>query len=474
MLIRQVYDECLAQAAYLIGCQVTGEAIVIDPERDVDRYVRLARENGLRLVAAAETHIHADFLSGTRQLAESYGTRVYLSGEGGEDWSYRWPNAPRADGPYDVTILRGGDHFSIGNVAIEARHTPGHTPEHLCFLVTDTGIGATEPLGIVSGDFVFVGDVGRPDLLETAAGVVGAKDGAARELAASASAILELEDYLQLWPGHGAGSACGKALGSVRQSTLGYEKRVNPALRLAGTPGFIDFVLADQPSPPLYFGRMKRENRDGPPLLDRLPAPPMVAPAELGAEVVIVDTRPTKNFAAGHLPGSISAPFGAPLPAVVGSYVEPGEPVALVVSPDRAEEAARVLARIGLDDVVATIEPRALRSVALEKLGQVDADTLADTLDETVVLDVRTPDDHAKGLIAGARNVPYTRLREHTETLPRDRRIVAYCETGSRSTFAASFLVREGFDAANVRGGVAAWVASGRSLVAPLGTRNPA
>ena len=170
MLFRQVYDERLAQYAYLIGCQRTGEALLIDPERDIDRYLELARAEHLRIVAVTETHLHADFLSGAREFAERVPIRLYLSDEGDEDWKYEWAK----NGNYDVTFLKDGDTFTIGNIEVKAVHTPGHTPEHMSFMITDRGGGASEPMGMVTGDFVFVGDLGRPDLLETAAGQVGA------------------------------------------------------------------------------------------------------------------------------------------------------------------------------------------------------------------------------------------------------------------------------------------------------------
>ena len=260
MFFRQVYDSALAQAAYFIGCQRTGEAIVIDPARDIDRYVALANDEGFTIVAAADTHIHADYLSGVREFVERLGKRGYVSDEGGEDWRYLWPR----DGD-DVVRLRHGDTFSIGHIDFRAAHTPGHTPEHLSYFVTDRGGGAEEPMGICTGDLLFVGDMGRPDLLDTAAGHVGTSEPAARALAESARALLALEDYLQVWPGHGAGSACGKALGAVPQTTIGYERRRNPALMRAGdADGFVDFILAGQPEPPPYFARMKKDNREGP------------------------------------------------------------------------------------------------------------------------------------------------------------------------------------------------------------------
>ena len=223
MLFRQISDDRLAQYAYLIGCQQTGEALIIDPERDIDRYIDIATAEGLKIVAVTETHIHADFVSGALEFAER-GVDVYLSDEGDEDWKYGWASRP------NVTLLKSGDTFPVGKIQIEAVHTPGHTPEHMSFLVTDYGGGANKPMGLISGDFVFVGDVGRPDLLETAAGNVGAQEPSAKKLYASIQEFLKLPDYMQLWPGHGAGSACGKALGAIPESTVGYEKMFNANL----------------------------------------------------------------------------------------------------------------------------------------------------------------------------------------------------------------------------------------------------
>ncbi|MCA9565738.1 MAG: MBL fold metallo-hydrolase, partial [Myxococcales bacterium] len=251
MFMRMVYDDKLAQAAYLIGCQKTGEAIVIDPERDVDRYIDLAKQNGLRIVATAETHIHADFVSGSRELAERVGAKVYVSDEGDADWKYQWLDKKVAGGSYDYQLLHDGDTFSVGNIDFQVIHTPGHTPEHIVFLVTDRGGGATEPIGVATGDFVFVGDLGRPDLLESAAGIAGMMEPSARRLYGTLKTLDKIPDYVQVWPAHGAGSACGKALGAVPMSTVGYEKRFNPAIKAASSEqNFVDFILSGQPEPP--------------------------------------------------------------------------------------------------------------------------------------------------------------------------------------------------------------------------------
>lgn len=475
MYMRLLYDERLAQAAYLFGCQRTGEAIVFDPERDVDRYESVAAQAGLRIVAVAETHVHADFLSGARELAERTGCRVYASGEGGE-WRARWLDGRRDGGAgggggaggrgYDHTLLRDGETFTVGSIEFTALHTPGHTPEHMCYLVTDRGSGATGPMGMVSGDFLFVGDLGRPDLLETAAGEIGAAEPAARDLFRSVGRIAALPDYLQVWPGHGAGSACGKALGAVPQSTLGYERRFNPALRAAGSESaFVDFILSGQPEPPLYFARMKRENRDGPAVLGNLPRPRPVAPAELrGTDpraTAVIDTRPWDAFRRGHIKGSILAPLDGMFINVVGAYVQPRQEIVLVAPEHAIEPAVRLLVRIGLDRVVGFADASTLERDrdGLVEADEVTAAGLATILGErsTFVLDVRSGAEFAQGHIPGAVNAPYARLPEHIDTLPRDRHIYVNCRSGARSARAVAFLKSRGFRVTNLAGGYLAW-----------------
>lgn len=463
MLFRTVYDDRLAQAAYLIGCQKSGEALVIDPERDVDRYIELARAHNLRIVGAAETHIHADFLSGTRELAEKTGCRVYLPGEGGPDWTYAWLDSKRGGGSYEATLLSDGDVFSVGKIEVRAVHTPGHTPEHVMFVVTDRGGGATEPIGIATGDFVFVGDLGRPDLLESAAGQRGVKEGFARQLNDSAVKFLEWPDYLQVWPAHGAGSACGKALGAVPTSTVGYERRFNASLAYAGREReFVDFILSEQPAPPLYFARMKQQNRDGVPLLGELPRPERQSPAALrdlgpGA-VVVLDTRPWAEFRDGHLPGAIWSPTNVQFPMVAGSYIEPEDDVVLVCEPNLVEELTRVLVRIGLDRVVGWAPPEAVAEAGgLERVPEITAEAFAGHETERFVLDVRNEHEHEAGAIEGSVNIAHTRLAPRVGELPRDEPIVCHCRSGVRSAAATSFLRRRGLDVTNLAGGYVAW-----------------
>ena len=454
MLLRQIFDPKLAQYAYLIGCQQTGEALLIDPERDIDRYVELADSEGLRITAVTETHIHADFLSGAREFADRFGVALYLSDEGDADWKYEWVQ----DGDYEVQLLKDGDSFRIGNVEIQALHTPGHTPEHVSFMVLDHGSGASEPMGIATGDFVFVGDLGRPDLLESAAGQVGAMEPSARTLYRSVQDFLELPDYLQLWPAHGAGSACGKALGAVPSSTVGYEKRYNAAIGSArgSEQEFVAAILEGQPEPPLYFARMKRLNKQGPPLLGELPVPARISAESLAGLVgesgaVVIDTRLDRRaFMQGHLPGALYAPLDKSFPTVVGCYVLPEEEIHLIVEEERTEEAVRDLVRIGYDRVVGCAPPETLAEVAsIRELGSTPIVDFGDVRKlmgrpEIQVLDVRRAAEYTSGHVPHALNIAHTRLLERVDEVPEDKELLVYCRTGSRSAVAAAMLERAG------------------------------
>jgi hydroxyacylglutathione hydrolase len=260
MIVKRFYDEKLAQASYLIGCAATGEALVVDANRDLDQYLEMAEAEGVRITHVSETHIHADYVSGSRELAQRTGAQLYLSDEGDENWKYAFAEEAGA------ILVKDGDHFQVGNIRIAVMHTPGHTPEHISFLVTD-GAAADRPIGALTGDFVFVGDVGRPDLLEKAAGVTGTMEAGARVLFHSLERFKEQPDYLQIWPGHGAGSACGKGLSSIPTSTVGYERLFNWAFQIDDEEEFVAAVLEGQPEPPKYFAEMKRINKVGPAIL---------------------------------------------------------------------------------------------------------------------------------------------------------------------------------------------------------------
>ncbi len=469
MLMRMIYDEKLAQAAYLLGCQRTGEAIVVDPERDVDRYVDLARQHGLRITAVAETHIHADFLSGARELAERVGAKVYISDEGDADWKYQWLNRKSGGGSYSHQLLKHGDSFRIGGIELKAVHTPGHTPEHIAFLVTDLGGGASEPMAMITGDFIFVGDLGRPDLLESAAGQVGAREPSAQRLYETVKSLDDLPDFLQIWPAHGAGSACGKALGAVPTSTLGYERRFNSAMLAATSQkAFVDFILAGQPEPPLYFARMKRDNKLGPKVLGRLPTPARLSHDDLDSidptKVAVIDTRSWDQFRTAHLPGSLFIRQVSSFPSDAGSFIGENEPIYLIVEHARLDEAVRDLVRIGLDDIRGWTTPEDLTVYIAESgrrasLNEVSAERARELLDAGSLrpLDVRRKSEFDEGHIDEATNIAHTRLADHLRDLPKDESLLVNCRSGYRSGMSCSLLQRAGFSVTNLAGGWLAW-----------------
>ncbi len=469
MLFERYYDDSLAQASYLIGCERTRQAIVIDPTRDVERYVRAAAGQRFRIAFVTETHIHADFLSGSRDLAAATRAMLALSDHGGADWSYRFA----ADA--GARLLRDGNALTVGSVRLDVMHTPGHTPEHISFLVTDTATG-DGPMGLVSGDFVFVGDVGRPDLLERAANVAGSMEAAARQLYASLRRLEKLPDYLQLWPGHGAGSACGKSLGAVPQSTLGYERLYNPAFQHDSEESFARWVLDDQPEPPPYFAVMKRLNRDGPPAR---PAGAMADPPQMRAGAVeaeleqgrwVVDVRGSADFARAHLPGAINIPLGRTFATYAGTVLTYDRPIALIANTlEQARAAARQLALIGLDDVTgwASHEDIAGGSAPTRRAGTVrviEPAALAQQLAHNGprVIDVRGRTEWNEGHLAGATHIYLGDLEARIPELRRDQPIVVHCATGTRSSIAASLLQARGFrDVSNLTGGIHAWRKAG-------------
>ncbi|MGH7494711.1 MAG: MBL fold metallo-hydrolase [bacterium] len=469
MLFRMLYDDKLAQAAYLIGCQRTSEALVIDPERDVERYIDAAQREGMKITAIAETHIHADFLSGARELAERTGARLYLSDEGGANWKYRWLNKKLGGGSYDHKLLKDGNTFKVGNIEIKALHTPGHTPEHLSFLVTDHGGGANEPMGLASGDFVFVGDVGRPDLLETAAGQAGAKEPAAQVLYQSLQRFKTLPEYLQVWPAHGSGSACGKALGAVPQSTVGYEKRFNAAVAEAtDEKKFVQAILSGQPEPPLYFARMKQENKEGPALLGKLPAPRKIDAEALKKlereKAIIVDTRAWAHFRETHVEGALWAPLNNYFPNATGSYIDFGQPFYLIIEESKLQEAVTALIRIGMDEVTGYATPEIFEQYRAQggkvtRIASLPITQLPSQHDpkQTQLLDVRGKTEFEEGHVRGAKNLPYTYLTKRLAEVAQDRKILVYCRTDNRSAIASALLQSQGYDVVHLTGGIVSW-----------------
>ena len=469
MFFRQFYDHGLAQASYLIGCQATGDAIVVDPLRDCAPYLEAAAAEGLRITQVTETHIHADFVSGARELAAATGAKLLLSAEGADDWQYRY--AAR-DG---ATLLHDGDTIVVGNIHLTVMHTPGHTPEHLAFVVTDTP-RAAGPMGILTGDFVFVGDVGRPDLLERAAGVANTMEAGARTLFHSLARFRALPDHLQVWPGHGAGSACGKALGAVPSSTVGYEKLSNWGVAETDEARFVASVLDGQPEPPRYFAEMKRINRDGPPVLGQLAPLRALAPAEAfprATALWMIDLRPAAEAGLGLLAGALSIPFSKAFSTYVGTLV-PYDVDVLLLAPLGAEapetvpsvvrQAQHALSLIGMDRVVGwmavdaaaafwqaqgqTLRPMRLLSVAaLATMGP----------DAVTVIDVRGASEWAAGHLPQARHIPLGALASAMPSLPPGP-LVVQCQSGARSAIAASLLARLGrADVTSLAGGYVAW-----------------
>ena len=472
MLLKRFYDTKLAQASYLIGCAATGEALVVDPNRDVEEYIRAATAEGMKVTHVTETHIHADFVSGSRELAQRTGAQLLLSDEGDADWKYAFAAEAGA------TLLHDGDAFMVGNLKFDVLHTPGHTPEHLSFLVTDTP-ATDKPMGAITGDFVFVGDVGRPDLLEKAAKMVGTMEAGARTLFKSLQRFKQLPDYLQIWPGHGAGSACGKALGAVPFSTIGYERIANWGFTVSDEREFVEMVLAGQPEPPRYFAEMKRINKEGPRVLggfrrpERLPASRvegLLADGEL-----VVDTRSATEFAAKHIPGTINIPLNKTFNTWAGWLVPYDRDFFLIVDDSRSDyvdEAVRDLAMIGLDRVsgylgAEVIDEWAARGHELGTVPQISAAELAERRQagDVAVIDVRGHAEWEAGHLPGVENIPVGYLADRLGEIPRDRPVVVHCQSGARSAIAASVLRAKGFtNIVNLTGGFAEWQARGHPV----------
>jgi hydroxyacylglutathione hydrolase len=432
MIIRNFYDRRLAQASYLVGCPATGEALMIDPMRDVRVYLQMASWLGLKITAVTETHIHADYLSGTRQLSAATGATMYLSGAGGPDWQYGYSDDPM------VVLLNDGDLIRLGNLTLQAMHTPGHTPEHLAFLLSDPD-ATSLPHSLFAGDFVFVGDVGRPDLLERAVGKAGAMEQGARDLFRSLRKLAELPDSLLIWPGHGAGSSCGKALGDTPVTSLGYQRRANWALLAEMEDRFVDEILAGQPDPPYYFAEMKRLNQAGPDVLTDWPRPKHLTTA-VGQ---LIDVRDFDEIRERCFDAAIAVPHCNSFTGWAGWVVRFDEPITLLASDEtQAQDAARDLAAIGLDQVAGWLSPADLASSPSSGVPLVDGGGISE---DVVVLDVRGGKEYLGSHIRNAKHIPFGHLQKRLAELPRDQQIVVHCATGGRSLIAYSILRKAGF-----------------------------
>lgn len=468
MLLKYFYDEKLAHASYLVGCQRAKIAVVVDPGRDIEEYLQVAQREGLKVVAVAETHIHADYVSGARELADRVGAKLYVSDEGPQEWKYQYVDQ------YEHQLLHDGDAFMLGNIKFEVLHTPGHTPESISFVLTDQGGGADRPMGIFTGDFVFVGSIGRPDLLEEAAGLAGTAEPGARDLFKSIKRFNALPDYLQVWPTHGAGSACGKGLGAIPSSTVGYEKLFNPALQFTDEEEFVQYILADQPEAPKYFAVMKRVNKEGPIVLGADHHHAMLELSELphALEVgTVLDLRPASQFAGAHLPNTLNIP-PAMLSAWAGWILDYERPVYLLCEPHQLEEAARLLHKIGVEKIAGGFDIQS--ALASGKLTGSYAEGKPQELKsaiesgEAVLIEVRSLAEWQEGHIEQAAHHFLGRLPHTVVKLPADKQIIVHCRSGARSAIGASVLKAAGFNnVVNLTGGYMAWIAAGYPSVKP-------
>ena len=376
----------------------------------------------MKITHIAETHIHADFLSGSRELAAVTGAELYLSDEGGEDWQYQFPH----------NGLRHGDIIKLGNLSLEVLHTPGHTPESISFLLTDHP-ASDKPVMIFTGDFVFVGDVGRPDLLEKAAGLVGTQEKGAKQMYDSLQRFSELPSYIQVWPGHGAGSACGKALGAVPSSTVGYEKIRNWALQFEDNKdGFVDSLLEGQPEPPKYFATMKLLNRISRPLLVEVPKHPELTKEEFLTAyhngLKIIDTRNKAEFAKGFIPNSINIQGNNSFSTWAGWFVNYQEQFILVADENTIEDLTRKLMRIGLDNIYGYISNVEEMGLTLETEDIIDMDEFKTFINhpEAQIIDVRGISEYESYHVAGAKHVFVGTLPDNLDKVNKDKQIVMF------------------------------------------------
>lgn len=445
MYFQSFTDKNLAQNSYLVGCQRTGEAILIDPPRSFDHILEAATKEGLHITAAADTHIHADYISGARQLAVEHEVKLYLSDEGCDDWKYGYTTELNAE------LVKDGSRFSIGNLDFEVMHTPGHTPESISFVLTDRGGGATKPMGIFTGDFVFVGDVGRPDLLEKAAGMIGTADSGGHELFHSLKRFSKLEDHLIVWPGHGAGSACGKSLGSVPISTVGYEKLFNWALQSTNEDEFVAELLKNQPEAPVYFAEMKKLNKSGPAILksedvQTITDADVVKSLMQKTDRLVIDTRASEIVEKSLLPGSINIPFTKAFTNWVGWLANYDEKLLIIADEAIQVDVKKALQSIGLDEIEAFIESSALQDMELTSYDTLSVESFLEQMKEegNFVIDVRNDAEWNAGHLDEAEHLFLGKLRKLE--LPKDKQLYVHCQSGVRSAIAASVLISRGFD----------------------------
>ncbi|MBK9178552.1 MAG: MBL fold metallo-hydrolase [Acidimicrobiales bacterium] len=463
MYFQQYYLDCLSHASYLIGDQGTGRAVVVDPQRDVARYLADAEAHGLVVERVIETHFHADFLSGHLELAGATGAVI----------SY----AEGATADYPIEGLAHGQRLSLGQVTLEIRHTPGHTPESLSVVVYENGDDEV-PYGVLTGDTLFIGDVGRPDLL---ASIGVSADELARQLYHSLhEQLLSLPDATRVFPAHGAGSACGRNLSTETASTIGDQRRTNYALQPMSEDDFVQAITEGQPLAPLYFAFAASRNRQERPTLDEVEAPAALAldrVLELQRQgAVVVDTRDPADFAAGHLLGSVNIGLSGRFAEYAGDVLQPHQPVIVVAENDDGAMEARIrLGRIGFDQVVGRLDDpiRAFveRPDLVARSSRLTTEALAERLGDVPdlqVVDVRNPGEARLGMIPGAALMPLADFVNRFRALDPGRPVAVYCAGGYRSAVAASTLEANGFgDVSDLLGGFDAWATVHLPVIRP-------
>lgn len=467
MLFHQRFVPGLAIASYIVGDEKSGEAAVIDPTRDVSDFIAFAKNNGLHIRHIIETHVHADFVCGSRELKARLNDEptIHCSGYGGDDWTQ----------PFADEYVREGDTISMGDVKFGFQHVPGHTPEHIAVTLFDTSRSSDTPWVMFSGDFLFVGDVGRPDLLGEAA-----KKELAHQLYESVFKRLdELPEITEVFPAHGAGSLCGKAIGSRRSSTVGFERRFNPALKERPEVQWVENLLNEMPLSPPYFKRMKQVNKEGPAIISGTISGQKRWTAKQVHERVcdnclIIDVRSKESFAAAHIPQAINIPFGDNLPTWAGWVLPYDHPILVITDePSQMDQVVTHLHRVGFDDVqgyleggIGSWETAGFPLSTLNTMSVHELDSKRKSEKQQTVLDVRTDKEWNDGHIDGAIHIHGGKLQDRVGELPQDKPVVVVCGSGYRASIASSFLKREGFqDVTNVIGGMSAWKAADLATV---------
>lgn len=463
MIIHQRIIPGLAINSYIIGDEATGVAAVIDPTRDVEYYVQYAKKNELRIEHILETHVHADFISGSRELKARLKEEAYIwcSGYGGEDWTQDYANE----------YFRESNKIKLGNVKLGCVHTPGHTPEHISYTLYDITRSEDIPWIAFTGDFLFVGDVGRPDLL----GEEEKKELAHQLYDSVFNKIPSLPEFTEIFPAHGAGSLCGKAIGSRRSSTIGYENRFNTSLIKKPEDKWVEDLLDQMPLAPSYFTRMKKVNREGPAVfypntLEPRAANPKEVYQNVCEDCLILDVRNKEAFASAHIPKSINIPFGHNLPTWAG-WVLPYDRPILIVAENSGDlpQVVTHLTRVGHDDIRGYLDGGINaweeKGYPLDSLNPVSVHDLHKNLgekDSITVLDVRTEKEWNSGHIEGAIHIHGGVLQNRISDVPKDNPVAVMCGSGYRGSIAASFLKRAGYeDVSNVIGGMTAWDSAG-------------